>query len=153
MRVEALQKERNRAVIMKLRLPGPFIARENAEFPVYDLQMQQSGRPWRSLYFFLFYFFLIFFRTPNMFRTVGREWDKKQITNCHFIWQLECRFNVWGRRHLSAKRLSFSSRIMVSLQSNVIVLLEQLIGWKVSMLLGTWIGFLWGPQISECVSV
>lgn len=34
------------AVIMKLRLPGPFIARVIAEVPVYDLQMQQK---WKAM--------------------------------------------------------------------------------------------------------
>lgn len=29
----------------------------------------------------------------------GRD-SKPENTNCHVFWQLECRFNVWGRLHL-----------------------------------------------------
>lgn len=43
------------AVIMKLRLPGPFIARVIAEVPVYDLQMQQK---WKAMEASCFFFFL-----------------------------------------------------------------------------------------------
>lgn len=44
------------AVIMKLRLPGPFIARVIAEVPVYDLQMQQKWKAMEASCFCLFFF-------------------------------------------------------------------------------------------------
>lgn len=47
------------AVIMKLRLPGPFIARVIAEVPVYDLQMQQKWKAMEASCFF-FNFFVFF---------------------------------------------------------------------------------------------
>lgn len=98
------------------------------------------------------FFFFFFFRTPNMSGLLGEgKGSKSKITHCHLIWQLECRFNVWGQLHLSAKRHSFSSTIRMLLLIDVKVLLEQLIGLNVSMLLCTWIGFLWGTKDqSEC---
>lgn len=137
---------------MKLRLPGPFIACVIAEFLVYDLQMQQRGRRWRSLFFFFFFFFL--FRTPNMSGLLGEgRGQKAKFTNCHLIWQLECKFNVWGQLHLSAERLSFTSTVRMLPQIDVKVLLEQLIGFKVSMLLCTWIRFLWGNKVNMFLSM
>lgn len=73
---------------------------------------------------------------------------KQKFTNCHLIWQLECRFNVWGQLHLSAKRHSFSSTIRLLLQIDVKVLLEQLIGLNVSMSLCTWNWVL--CEVSKC---
>lgn len=62
---------------MKLRLPGPFIACVIAEFLVYDLQMQQRGRRWRSLFFF--FFFSFFYSGRQICRDCwGREGVKKQ---------------------------------------------------------------------------
>lgn len=96
MRIEALWKKEeqlneNYAVMKLLPLSLSFIACVYAEFPVYDLQMQQSRKKDG-----------VFFRMQELLD----RWKKliSRITNCHLIWQLECRFNIWGLLHLSAKR-------------------------------------------------
>lgn len=98
---------------------------------------------WMAMQESFFLCVFLFSRTPSMFGTVGKgglgekkgRGEEKQKNNLQTaIWQLECRFDVWGQLHLSAKRHSFSSTIRIDVK----VLLEQLIGF----LRGTKIFFL-----------
>lgn len=104
---------------------------------------------WKAMEESFFFFFFLIPQDTKYVGTVGvGKGSKSKITNCHLLWQLECRFNVWGQLHLSAKRHSFSSITRMWLQIDVKVLLEQLIGLNVSMLLCTWIGFLRGIKVN-----
>jgi len=113
-RVEALQKERSRAVIMKLRPTWSLSACVIAALPVYDLQMQQNGRWWSSVFFG-------FFQDVKYVGTIGgREGGKGgynaklQTAILSDNWNVGLMFR--GQLHLSAKRHSSSRTIRVLLQ-------------------------------------
>lgn len=64
---------------------------------------------WKAVEEIIFFFFPFSFLQDTKYvqDCRGGNGTNSQIANCHLIWQLECRFNVWGRGHLSAKRLIF----------------------------------------------